>query len=621
MVKDMIEVFQMFPEEVYRCFNILLNIGFYGYDDRSGKYWGIRHVELTKDAFVYRERPNVYNLQYDKLAVFIGALAIATKTEIDFDGHGSKQQTPNDAIRACPVPKCEGVIRNGQCVICMAQVCNKCNCAMKGDSHVCKPEDVKSFSFILSTSKPCPGCKTFIHKIEGCYQMWCTKCHTTFDWGTLKKLTGPIHNPHAIAYQQAQRRAAVETNIEFVDRTGYLETLARDKFPNIRFPSQVYLSADDAERNRWNDFQFYLELRLNPEVVTNGKSSSEVSDILATYAYFNGNAVNKKNSIARFTDRQILMAGISIWNNVFVPKFDVIFRKWIPGIMYFEMLFDRLFISHNYRFAAEEIERNPEARRNADRILGAIGWSTATYVMGTRCVCIGPALLPNLVSKIVAVSNIVGEFLQEIIDVMEEGFVALAKAKCNVEITTLVNMFLRFTKILPTMGRIVIGEAMHPHNHTLGSLLASMTHKVVIPKMAENCPAIDPDPFTENAVLKAAFDSVRVMKVPVCQKRTEVANVWCSVCDSVLASSSVSAHKSTRQHKEKLDALDIEPDKTSVCSEYVNHSYAFAQKVPWNYEASLEVLPYIRADETQITTLSGLESGSFSLDPRAFFEQ
>jgi hypothetical protein len=49
-----------------------------------------------------------------------------------------------------------------------------------------------------------------IHKIDGCDQMFCTKCHTAFSWRTLKIETGRIHNPH---WYQWQRERSADGNI------------------------------------------------------------------------------------------------------------------------------------------------------------------------------------------------------------------------------------------------------------------------------------------------------------------------------------------------------------------------------------------------------------------------
>ena len=55
---------------------------------------------------------------------------------------------------------------------------------------------------LLSDTKPCPKCFSPIYKIEGCDQMWCTKCRTPFSWKRGTILTGAIHNPHAVRWQR-----------------------------------------------------------------------------------------------------------------------------------------------------------------------------------------------------------------------------------------------------------------------------------------------------------------------------------------------------------------------------------------------------------------------------------
>jgi hypothetical protein len=77
--------------------------------------------------------------------------------------------------------------------------------SMEAD-HVCRPENVASAKEVMSHSKPCPKCGVFIFKIDGCNQMFCTHCHTAFDWRTLAISTGAIHNPHYFAWLESTGR-------------------------------------------------------------------------------------------------------------------------------------------------------------------------------------------------------------------------------------------------------------------------------------------------------------------------------------------------------------------------------------------------------------------------------
>jgi hypothetical protein len=66
----------------------------------------------------------------------------------------------------------------------------------KLDQHVCLPDNVASMELLNKDTKPCPNCGTMIFRISGCSQMFCTDCHTAWDWNTERIVTGTIHNPH-----------------------------------------------------------------------------------------------------------------------------------------------------------------------------------------------------------------------------------------------------------------------------------------------------------------------------------------------------------------------------------------------------------------------------------------
>lgn len=62
--------------------------------------------------------------------------------------------------------------------------------------HECEPDRVATARLLTRETRPCPSCKAMIMKDSGCNQMFCTLCHTAFDWVTGEVETGRIHNPH-----------------------------------------------------------------------------------------------------------------------------------------------------------------------------------------------------------------------------------------------------------------------------------------------------------------------------------------------------------------------------------------------------------------------------------------
>lgn len=108
-------------------------------------------------------------------------------------------------VMPCPATGCRGFLSTAyKCGICENYTCPDCRevkGAHKDTAHTCDPNTVASVQALKKECKNCPECGANIFRIHGCSQMFCTNCHTAFDWGTGKKVThGAIHNPHYYDY-------------------------------------------------------------------------------------------------------------------------------------------------------------------------------------------------------------------------------------------------------------------------------------------------------------------------------------------------------------------------------------------------------------------------------------
>jgi hypothetical protein len=120
-----------------------------------------------------------------------------------------KTNSNNDVLCQCPREKCKGFIddKHGKCGMCYIKVCKKCHEEINDDhDHICDENTLKSIQNIKSNTKPCPKCKIFIHKIEGCDHMWCTMCNTAWEWSTGKIMdTEKSTNPHYYNWLMTQK--------------------------------------------------------------------------------------------------------------------------------------------------------------------------------------------------------------------------------------------------------------------------------------------------------------------------------------------------------------------------------------------------------------------------------
>ena len=125
-------------------------------------------------------------------------------TQLDaFRGLNIQQRVIKQYKHPCENRECNGFVdSNWMCSICEKETCKHCH-VIKEENHECKQEDIDTTELIKKNSKPCPKCNISIMKKDGCDQMWCVSCHTTFDWKTLHIKTGGIlHNPEYFRYMR-----------------------------------------------------------------------------------------------------------------------------------------------------------------------------------------------------------------------------------------------------------------------------------------------------------------------------------------------------------------------------------------------------------------------------------
>lgn len=140
--------------------------------------------------------------------------------------------------RKCPEKDCRGFINNrNNCGICKCHICPLCLEKIENDNeHECDINTLETVKKLQKECKTCPKCDVMIYKIDGCNQMWCTQCHTAFDWKTKEIInTNRIHNPHYFEYMNRKEELPInEENICGGD-TRY------DRLPTLRQLHKYFL--------------------------------------------------------------------------------------------------------------------------------------------------------------------------------------------------------------------------------------------------------------------------------------------------------------------------------------------------------------------------------------------
>lgn len=170
-----------------------------------------QNIEMSFDAQQRALAPVLKQLQEKKEEIRKVKQEIYTAQNILT---GTEKPEARAFLMKCPGEECRGFLsQQWKCGICTKYYCSDCHAEkkdLKDDDHKCN-EDAKATALLIKKeTKPCPKCGIRIYKIDGCNQMWCTECHTTFSWDTGQILLNTVvHNPHYYEYLRKNNGGAV----------------------------------------------------------------------------------------------------------------------------------------------------------------------------------------------------------------------------------------------------------------------------------------------------------------------------------------------------------------------------------------------------------------------------
>lgn len=134
----------------------------------------------------------------------------------DYKGYYYKKAINNSIYKNENSGRCRcnlGVISFSDytCNVCKRKACPTCLNFEHPDSS-CTVDDMKLMHYYKTKCQSCPECGIWIEKSQGCDDMFCTFCHTTFNFVNRKRIYGNVHNPHRMDYLSSLN--AEDTNFD-----------------------------------------------------------------------------------------------------------------------------------------------------------------------------------------------------------------------------------------------------------------------------------------------------------------------------------------------------------------------------------------------------------------------
>lgn len=229
-------------------------------------------------------------------------------------------------ISKCVNDSCRGFVDlSHSCGICSQKICKKCHLP-NNFKHRCKKENILSATVVKSETKNCPKCFIPIFKIFGCSEMFCTLCHTSFDWETGLVLRGFQHNPHFLEWIVTQEKNRNWDQIEPTEIPFYHE------YHNRLNELQVYRMGwkDQCVCTHIYDLYDQTENNILPNFVTNYHPdnsdlginflSNEINEINWTMKVLNRDKKQQKQNLFRTLIEDDLVVLADLIRQVMIGK-------------------------------------------------------------------------------------------------------------------------------------------------------------------------------------------------------------------------------------------------------------------------------------------------------------